>query len=650
MPLPSNPHLNQQTARSVVAASAAALGALTIALRYWYSKKGPGAHVGDPATAARRVNGVAEDEYDFDEYDVVIIGGGTAGCALAARLTEDSSIRVLLLEAGKSSLDELFATVPISYGQMFHTALDWDLWTTPQEHSGGVAKYWPRAKLLGGCSCLNAMVFHMAAPEDYDEWALAQKGQEGANGWTYREFSKYMLKFEKYLPSARHPKVDASLRGESGPVEVGFFGHQANGTPKFIEACANAGIPAVPDVNTAKGTLGVTKAMTFINSSGRRVTTEFAYLTPDVLRRLNLKVVTRAHVTRVLFDTSGSTPRAVGAEFTQPSGETFRVKARKEVVLSAGAVHTPHILMLSGVGPADHLREHDISVIANLPGVGSHLMDHPVVDLHFRDKSESSIAFVAGKSLAHRLKLISALLQYRLRGSGPLTSNICEAIAFVRSTDRSLFPPEEFPPETDPEDTTSGPGAPDLELFFTPLTYTKHTGGVLPPGHYFGLHAVLLRPSSTGTIRLKSSNPYDAPIIDPQYLSTPHDVSVLVRALRLLSRIARTAPLADMLDPVGADDAALDHALHTRDDAALAERVRRTAETLYHPACTARMAPRSEGGVVDPALRVYGVEGLRVVDASVFPTIVSGHTAGPVIAVAEKGADLIKADLSKLKA
>ncbi|KAI0833647.1 GMC oxidoreductase [Trametes gibbosa] len=636
-------------ARSVAAASAVLITA-GIVLRHLYARSHP-AFVKDAAKAARRVR--AGDEYDFDEYDIVIIGGGTAGCVLASRLSEDPSIRVLLLEAGKSSIAEIYATIPLSYGNMFHTPLDWDLWTVPQKNAGGIAKYWPRAKLLGGCDCLNALVFHMAAPEDYDEWALAQKGQEGAQQWSYREFQEYMLRFEDYCPSPEHPGVDMSPRGKSGPVQVGLFGHTSACTPRFIKACENAGIPAIADVNTAKGTLGVTKdltwnTVTYITPNGRRVTTEFAYLTPDVLRRPNLKIMTHAHVTRVLFDTSGAAPRAIGAEFTSANGETFRVKARKEVIMAAGAVHTPQILQLSGVGPADHLREHGIPVVADLPGVGSHLMDHLVINLHYRDKTESSLSYVIGnRTLAQHLKFMAVIWQYRLKGNGPLTSNICEGIAFVRSTDPKLFPREEFGPETDPEDVTSGPGAPDIELFVTPFTIKAHTGIAQPPNHYFGLQGVLLRPTSTGTIRLKSRNPYDPPVIDPQYLSTKNDLAILIRAARLLSRIAHTAPLSDMLDPAGDADATLDHALNTRDDAVVAKRVRDAAETLYHPTCTARMAPLEDGGVVDPFLRVHGIPNLRVVDASVFPTIPSGHTAGPVLAVAEKASDLIKAALSK---
>ncbi|CDO75176.1 GMC oxidoreductase [Trametes cinnabarina] len=482
MTLPDSP-VSPRAAQTIAAATAT-LSAFIIVLRYLYGRNAPyPAIVTDPTKVAKRISG-KEDEYDFNEYDVIILGGGTAGCVLASRLSEDPSLRVLLLEAGNSAMKNPFAIIPLSYSLMFHTKHEWDLWTVPQRKAGSVQKYWPRAKLLGGCSCLNAMIFHAGAPEDYNEWALLQKGHEGALQWSYRELLPYLRKFEKYHPSPEFPEVDPAQRGNAGPVDVGYFGWVAPGTRKFIEACANVGIPAVPDVNTPKGSMGVTK--------GRRVTSEYAYLTPEVLARPNLKVVTGAHVTRILFDTSGPITRAVGAEFTQPNGEKFRVKARKEVVLSAGAVHTPQILMLSGVGPADHLKSLDIPVVADLPGVGSNLMDHVVVDLNYRDRTGNSLAFLRGRTLKHKLKLVRAIWEYKFRKTGPLTSNVAEAIAFVRSDDPKLFPPSEFPPEKTPEDTSSGPGAPDIELFFTPVGYKMHTGDNMPPGEYFGLHGVLL--------------------------------------------------------------------------------------------------------------------------------------------------------------
>ncbi|GBE87857.1 Dehydrogenase patE [Sparassis crispa] len=648
---------------------AAAVSALVLVLRHLCARRAhtqayTRALAGDPARVARRIQS-GDEEYDPEEYDVIVVGGGTAGCVVAARLSEDPSIRVLLIEAGESSRHMVFSQIPSAFASLFHGKHEYNFYTIPQPNAGGKAKYWPRgtlrysryrldanncsmiAKLLGGCSSLNAMIFHHCAPSDYDEWVRYQKGAEGAEGWSYSEFLPYFIKFENFHPSEKFPLVDPTLRGSGGPVATGYFGNAAVHTMNFIEACDRVGIPRNPDLNT-KNALGVSKVsrcLTTIDSNGRRVTTETAYLTRKVLARPNLKVVTKARVLRIVFDVSSETPRAVSVQFLDEQGKRFEAKARKEVVLSAGAIHTPQLLMLSGVGPAAHLAEHGIPVVADLPGVGAHLMDHPTIDLYFRDKTRALEAGMSHtpKGFMKTLGFFRAMLQYQLTRRGPLTTNLAEAVAFIRSSDRSLFLKDEFIPDAELEDTSSAPDAPDIELFSSPMAYTEHGYGQPFDGYTFGLHATLLRPTSTGTIRLSSADPLDPPIIDPNYLSTRHDVALLARAARLLARIAYTEPLAGMLDPTGEAEPAFNHKLLALDDAALEELVRARVETLYHPACTARMAPAADGGVVDPFLRVHGIPNLRVADASVFPTIVAGHTMSPTIAVAEKAADMIKA-------
>jgi len=299
------------------------------------------------------------------------------------------------------------------------------------------------------------------------------------------------------------------------------------------------------------------------------------------------------------------------------------------------------VLMLSGVGPAEQLKSHSIPLIHDLPGVGSHLMDHIVVDVRYRDKSKSALRLQPFTIWDH-LRITLYTFQWMLFGTGPLSTNLAEAASFVRSEDSKLFLADDTPSVL--EDTTSGPGAPDIEYFIAPMAYTEHGRGPIPPGYLWSIHEILLRPTSTGTITLKSSNPFEGPAIDPKYLSTEHDVNVLVRGLKLLFRIAKTGPLADALDETETDGF-LDQELHKLDDKELAEVVKKRVETAYHPCSTARMAPLKEGGVVDPQLRVHGIPNLRVVDASIFPTIMAGHTAGPVLAVAEQAADLIKGEV-----
>ncbi|KAF7316607.1 hypothetical protein HMN09_00393200 [Mycena chlorophos] len=587
------------------------------------------------------------------QYDVVIVGGGTSGCVLAGRLSEDPSIRVLLLEAGGSGTVLPYSRIPSGYGRLLRSEHAFNFETEPQVNAQGQQRYFPRGKMLGGCSSINAQMAQYGAPGDFDEWATLM----GDESWGWRSLQKSFQKFERVLPHAEYPEMDGSERGTEGPVRVGYFNYVSEHSKAFLRACEQVGIPLIPDFNTSKGPIGASRVcvflgflavtVTYVDSKGVRVSAESAYLTPEVLARPNLTVAIHATVTKILFDETGPTPRAVGVEFAKSAtGPRYSVKARKEVVLSAGAIHSPHILMLSGVGPEKQLKAHGIPVVLDVPAVGANLVDHPVVDMYFKDKKNDSMLPMRNpKSLSDIAILTRSLVQYQIWGTGKLATNIGESAAFVRSDDPKLFPPAEYPRTL--ADSTSGATSPDLELFCTPLAYKDH-GNFTWDFHTYALHCYLVRPESRGAVLLKSADPFALPSVDPNYLANPDDLEKLFRGFRLILKIAHTKALEAYIDHKNTDPT-LDHATHTKSDEEIRQIVKERVETVYHPTSTCRMAPVEQGGVVDARLRVYGVEGLRVCDASVFPWIVSGHTAGACLAIGEKFAEELKREIKARK-
>jgi len=369
-------------------------------------------YVTNLAKAGSRVKGkYSNDEIKsavgVPEYDYIIVGGGTAGCVLASRLSENPSVKVLLLEAGGSGVEQLFSQIPAAFGQFMRSKHDFQLWTVPQPNAGNKPKFWPRPKLLGGCSSVNAMMFHIGVPSDYDEWASVVKGQDGAEKWRFDYFQKYFYKFEKFTPSPKYPHLDASLRGNEGPIQTGYFGSLSKLAESFIASCMRVGISLSHDVNNPLTITGVAKTITYIDSKGRRSSTETGYLTPQVLSRRNLTVVIHAPVTRVLFDSGLDSKRAVGVEFARDSGSLkYIARVRKEVIISAGAVHTPHILLLSGVGPATQLKKHGIPCIQDLPGVGQNLTDHICLQARFRAKPGETLSALSERTFMATIKNI----------------------------------------------------------------------------------------------------------------------------------------------------------------------------------------------------------------------------------------------------
>ncbi|WP_409462057.1 GMC family oxidoreductase [Amycolatopsis sp. GA6-003] len=521
-----------------------------------------------------------------DSFDYVIVGAGSAGCVLANRLSEDPSARVLLLEAGgEDTADEV--RIPAAFASLFKTKWDWNYETVEQKHTGKTA-YWPRGRMLGGCSSINAMIYIRGNRADYDGWRDAH----GAAGWGWDDVLPYFKRAEG------NQRFGGPLHGTDGPlhVEDRRFTHELSHA--WVDSAVTWGLKHTDDFNgesqEGAGLYQVTC------KRGRRWSTADAYLRP-ALSRPNLTVRTNAQVTQVVFEGT----RAVGVSYLD-KGVPATVRADAEVLLSGGAINSPQLLMLSGVGPAEHLRELGIDVVAALPGVGANLHDHPAVGVIWSTKGTTDIADSATPA---------GLIRYQLTKRGPLASNIGEAGAFYATRD--------------------GLAAPDMQIHVAPtLFYDNGMREPTCPG--FTSAATLVDVASRGRLRLKSANPLWKPEIDPAYYAEPIDLETVKSALRSLIEIGRSGPLAKFLDRPFLP------ATHELSDEALTEHVRENTQTLYHPVGTCAMGS-GEHAVVDPELKVRGVTGLRVVDASVMPVVPRGNTNAPTIMVAEKAADLIRA-------
>ncbi len=533
-------------------------------------------------------------------YDYVIVGGGSAGCVLAARLSEDPRVRVCMLEAGPPD-DSFFVRMPFGIPVLMRSRRrNWRFRTEPEPHCAGRRMFWPRGRALGGSSAINAMCCTRGHRTDYDHWAAL-----GNDGWSYADVLPYFKRFEN-----RERGVDA-FHGAGGPYNVADLRDPNALSLAFVEAAVEAGLPRNDDFNGASQEgAGLYEVM---QKGGQRCSNARAFLrTPGSdgvvpVARQNLTIATGARVTRVLFEGK----HAVGVAYRHRRRDT-EVRASREVLLCGGAINSPQLLLLSGVGPAGELVRHGIPQVLDLPGVGKNLQDHP--DVLIVHKATRRAGYSLGPLFLWRGA--KGLVDYLARGCGPFTSNIAEAGGFAR--------------------TEPGLDAPDVQYHFLPVIQENHGLALRRSlGFGFSLHVCVLRPRSRGEIGLNSADPLADPRIQPNYLADPADLKVLVAGVRAARRILG----ASALDPYRGPELFPGEAV--RSDAAIEAFIRQRCETLYHPVGTCKMGVDAMA-VVDPELRVRGLEGLRVVDASIMPTLIGGNTNTPTTMIAEKAADMIR--------
>ncbi|MBA4747270.1 MAG: GMC family oxidoreductase N-terminal domain-containing protein [Sphingopyxis sp.] len=527
----------------------------------------------------------------MDEYDIIVVGGGSGGSAAAGRLSEGGKYSVCLVEAGGRNTG--YRTIVPGFVAFQTDKTAWKFDTVPQAGLNGRLGFQPRGRGLGGTSAINGMVYIRGNAWDYDNWAAL-----GCAGWSYADVLPWFKRSECNI------RGGDDFHGGDGPLWVSEQVSPYQGSIDFVEAAASLQIPRNDDFNGARqagvGLYQVTQ------KNGERWTSARAYVEPNRARD-NLTVLTNVTVERVLFDGQ----RASGIACRE--GRTSRrISARRAVVLAGGAFGTPQLLMLSGIGPADHLREHGIDVLVDRPAVGSDLQDHLDYSIVFECDDTSFM----GQTLTGLKNSAMAVVQWFWKRSGKMTTNYAEGGGFVT---------------VDPASP-----APDIQFHFFPVALEDH-GRTIVKSHGFSLHVCVLRPHSRGTVRLASTDAAAAPLIDPNFLADDRDIELLKKGIRLGYRIMDAPPLTKY---AGRDR----NPVNLNDDAALEAAIRARGDTIYHPVGTARMGS-DDAAVVDPRLRVRGVDGLYVADASIMPRLISGNTNAPSIMIGERCADFIAADL-----
>lgn len=533
------------------------------------------------------------------EYDHIVIGGGSSGCVVAARLASEGNARVLLLEAGHSNRHPLLDMPPGIFKMINGSKFMRYHKTTPQPHLDGRQHDIPQGNVLGGGSSVNAQVYMRGRPSDYDEWQQILRGSNDNDGWAWNDVLPH------FRQMASNNRLNNHLHGTDGPMLVSDPGHIDDMSRWFVQAVQGLGEPLNADFNgTTQRGVGFYQ---FMNRHGKRSSAAYAYIAPQE-NNPNLMVELHATVTRIMFEGN----RAVGVEYMDKSGTKQVACSAADIVLSAGALVTPKILMLSGIGPADQLIQHEIPVQLDLPGVGQNLIDHPEVPI---------TALANGPYGYYKQgvgwRMLKNGLQFKLFGSGPITTAGVEAGAFVNPTD----------PDSPPT----------IQAFCVPVVYLdRDAQDLLQDGNGMTITTVVVKPKSRGEVRLRSNNPADMPLVSPNLLKHPEDMQEMIAGQRFFIRAFQTAPLAERIERI---------ALPSPDDLsdkALINHCKRQVKTNYHPASTARMGADGDPmAVLDAKLRVRGVDNLRVCDMSAVPNINAGNTNAPAMMLGSRCADFI---------